>query len=239
MTLLRESFEAGASDYISKPIHPVELVARIKSAQMLKAAMEIRMARERQLLTMKERLEQANRELEQLALKDGLTGVPNRRYFEQALQHEWNRARRDRIPISVVMTDIDYFKDYNDTYGHVLGDACLIAVATALKTTARRSTDLVARYGGEEFAIILPNCDYHQALAIGRRVVDAVLALEIRHSASKCSPWVTLSAGIAVTHPAPGQSPHELVEQADRALYRSKAGGRNRVTQAGSTEAKA
>lgn len=227
MTLLQESFEAGASDYITKPIHPVELVSRLRSIGMLKAETERRIAKERQLLAVKQELEKANSELKRLSLLDGLTGIYNRRYFDQVLQREWDRAKRDRIPLSVALADIDYFKKYNDTYGHQLGDACLIAVAGALQDAAKRSTDLVARYGGEEFSAILPDLDYEQALAMGQRLNRAVAELNVKHSASKASPFVTVSVGIATIVPSADQELPQLVGQADKALYKAKAAGRN------------
>lgn len=232
MGLLHQSFEAGACDFITKPLHPVELLARLRSVGRLKAEMERRVERERELLAVKKALEEANSELKRLSLADGLTGIFNRRYFDRVLRWEWNRAQRGNRPLSLVLLDIDYFKKFNDTYGHQLGDECLIAVARALQASAKRSTDLVARFGGEEFAAILPDFDYERALVMGQRLNQAAAELSMKHSTSNVSPFVTVSVGIGTIVPFPDQEPSLLIGQADKALYESKATGRNRVTHA-------
>lgn len=223
MALLQQSFEAGASDYITKPVHPVELLARIGAIKRLQAEMQKRRAREEELLRVKG-------ELEQLSSLDSLTGIFNRRRFDEVLQREWHRARRKHQALSVTLVDIDYFKTYNDTYGHQLGDACLTAVARKLQDAAKRSSDFVARYGGDEFAAISVDREYNRAIDLGRLLAEAVATLQLEHKASNISPFVTVSVGIATTTPAPDKEPKQLFEQADRALYESKAAGRNRVT---------
>lgn len=228
--LLRQSFEAGASDYITKPCHPVELIARIRSVKRLKAEMARSREREEELLQVKRELEKANRELECLSCLDGLTGIFNRRRFDEDLQREWDRAQRNGQALSIVLVDIDCFKSYNDTYGHQLGDTCLTKVARELQATAKRSSDLVARYGGEEFAIILPNLDYDGAVRMGGLLKEAVVELHLDHRASHVMPFVTVSVGIATALPSADQKAKQLVGQADMALYQSKATGRNRVT---------
>jgi two-component system, chemotaxis family, response regulator WspR len=227
---LQQSFEAGAIDYITKPIKRIELLARLHSISALKAEMDRRKKRELELLRVKEELEQANRELEKLSSLDGLTGVANRRSFDRALAREWDRARRGGQPISVVLLDIDYFKKYNDTYGHQRGDACLIAVARAVSQVTQRSTDLVTRYGGEEFAAILPDLGHEGALHIAHRFNRAVAALRLPHMASQVSQWISVSVGVATIIPGHGESAQVLVGRADQALYHSKACGRDRVT---------
>lgn len=227
---LQQSFEAGAIDYITKPIKRIELLARLHSIRTLKAEMDRRKKRELELLRLKEELEQANRELEKLSALDGLTGVANRRAFDRCLGREWDRARRSGQPLSVVLLDIDYFKKYNDTYGHQRGDGCLISVAKAVSQVTQRSTDLVARYGGEEFAAILPDLGYEGSLHMARRFNRAVAGLRMPHMASQVSQWVSVSVGVATMIPSHGESPQHLVGRADQALYHSKAGGRDRIT---------
>lgn len=185
-------------------------------------------------------LQKANEELQRLAALDDLTQIANRRRFDERLADEWRRARRDNAILSAIICDIDFFKRYNDTYGHVKGDETLHAVAQAIGATLKRPMDLVARYGGEEFAIVLPNTDLQGATRVAREVKAAVEALQIPHKASSISPFVTLSFGVTA-HIPEGKAPARfLVEQADRALYKAKDKGRNRIVQAdpdGFTEA--
>jgi diguanylate cyclase (GGDEF)-like protein len=176
-----------------------------------------------------EELRQANGELLQLAHSDGLTGVANRRRFEEFLADEWRRAIRSREPVSLLILDLDDFKLFNDTYGHHAGDECLKSVATALKATMRRPTDLVARFGGEEFAIVLGGTDLDGALIVARQAMNLVLDLKIPHRASPTSGHVTVSVGVAATAVTTGMSESELIKAADAALYRAKADGRNRI----------
>jgi diguanylate cyclase (GGDEF)-like protein len=233
MELLRDSFEAGACDYLNKPILRTELLVRVKAAARLKQAMEARKAREREILEQKKSLERANRKLEHLAGVDALTGIANRRRFEEVYTQEWLRAQRTNSALSLVLIDIDDFKGYNDTYGHQQGDDCLQAVAQALASTARRSADLVARYGGEEFAVILPGLDQEEALDVAQRLRQAVAKLHIAHEASPVADCLTVSVGVATAIPAPERPQKELVARADEALYRSKTAGRDRVTAEG------
>ncbi len=232
MALLQQSFEAGASDYITKPIRRGELLARLKSAGRVKLELERRKAREREILGEKLLLERANRQLERLASADALTGVANRLRFEEVYKREWARAQRTCSALSLAMVDIDELKSYNDTYGHIRGDACLTAVARVLESTARRGSDLVARYGGDEFAVILPGFDEDRAMDMARRLHRSVAQLQIEHEALAAADCVTVSIGISTTTPSPNQTPTSLIAQADKALYRSKMTGRNRVTHA-------
>ncbi|HEY9889291.1 MAG TPA: diguanylate cyclase [Candidatus Obscuribacterales bacterium] len=170
----------------------------------------------------------ANYKLQELALIDGLTGIPNRRYFDDYLQQEWHRTLRETGCISLILCDVDFFKPYNDTYGHQAGDDALRAIAHALKTTIQRSGDVVARYGGEEFGIILPGTTSVGAARIAEGIQQTLRRLAIPHRASTVDPHITLSLGIASLHPAPHLTAHQLLKLADQALYRAKRNGRNR-----------
>jgi diguanylate cyclase (GGDEF)-like protein len=173
-------------------------------------------------------LQLANAKLTLLASRDGLTGIANRRAFDERCADEWNRAIRSHQPLGLVMIDIDHFKQFNDLYGHLAGDDCLRSVATSLARVLQRPEDLVARFGGEEFALLLPHTSHNGTRAIAEVLRNAVLDLEITH---RGSPWnrVTVSIGFATVTPAPGELPAGLVHRADAALYRAKHLGRNRA----------
>lgn len=182
------------------------------------------------LLALKQgELELANQRLQELADQDGLTGVANRRHFDQHLATEWSRARRSGQPLSLMLIDLDFFKRYNDTYGHQAGDDCLIVVGAVLRSHAQRPGDLAARYGGEEFALILPATEIVDAEDIASRVIHDLAGYRIPHRASEVSGVVTASAGVAGCVPSPLLSPRDLLAAADAALYRAKRDGRNRV----------
>jgi diguanylate cyclase (GGDEF)-like protein len=191
-------------------------------------------ARERLLARLvKERtreLEQANQMLARFSYLDAVTGIANRRNFDDGLELEWRRLHREGGPLSLVMVDIDHFKAYNDTYGHHNGDECLQAVAQALRRALHRPGDLCARYGGEEFGVILPGTDEEGALAVADVLRRSVEALGVPHAASSVGPLVTISVGVATVQPQDGGSMEGLLEAADKALYQSKHDGRNRVT---------
>ncbi len=174
-------------------------------------------------------LARANGELQRLSHEDMLTRLANRRKFEECLSQEWQRMFRERRPLSLILCDLDFFKLYNDTYGHQEGDRCLRLVAVALRENSRRSTDLVARFGGEEFAIILADTEMEGALAVAEAVRGAVRLLKIPHQSSTIDPCVTLSAGVATLVPEADLAPEVLVSLADQALYHAKQQGRNRV----------
>ncbi|MDP3816133.1 diguanylate cyclase domain-containing protein [Pseudomonas sp.] len=180
-------------------------------------------------------LRTVNETLLQLTNRDPLTQIANRRCFEDSLALEWKRAQRLGSSIGLIMVDIDHFKAYNDHYGHQAGDRCLQRVAALLQSMAQRSTDLVARYGGEEFVIVLPNTPVEAALALAEAMRKGVEALQLEHAASPTSAWVTLSLGAASLIPGADSTPEQLLQIADRALYRAKAGGRNRC-EAGAAE---
>lgn len=172
-------------------------------------------------------LREANRELERLAFMDGLTQIANRRHFDDRLNQEWWRLKRIQAPLSIVFCDIDYFKQYNDTYGHQAGDECLRRVANVLSAAAKRPADVVARYGGEEFALILPDTPAEGAVQVAREIQATIEQLRIPHQGSVISPYLTLSIGIASAVPQSGMSSNQLIQSADRALYRAKSKGRN------------
>jgi diguanylate cyclase (GGDEF)-like protein/PAS domain S-box-containing protein len=169
----------------------------------------------------------ANQELEKLVNIDGLTQIANRRCFDNRLKQEWQRLYREQEFLSLLLFDVDYFKLYNDTYGHQMGDECLIKIAHAVEQVICRPTDLVARYGGEEFVVILPNTNINGAIAVAERIHTAIKDLAIPHQASEVSNIVTISLGITSLIPTSELSPADLIEQADQALYRAKQQGRN------------
>ncbi|MEB3881914.1 diguanylate cyclase [Lyngbya sp. CCY1209] len=175
------------------------------------------------------RLQVANRELEHLATLDGLTGLANRRQFDTYLHREWQRMLRDEAPLSAIMGDVDFFKAYNDTYGHQMGDECLKAIAKVLDRCAKRPADLACRYGGEEFAIVLPDTPPEGALQVAEEIRTEIQKLHVKHETSAISNCVTLSLGIACRVPTPDLAPEHLIELADAALYEAKRLGRNRI----------
>ncbi len=172
-------------------------------------------------------LRTANERLAKLSFTDSLTTLANRRRLDEHLEREWQRSQRQQEPLSLILFDLDYFKRFNDTYGHQMGDQCLYEVAQAALTVVQRSSDLVARYGGEEFAVVLSNTPLKGAFAIARRICEAIRALQISHRASEVEQVVTASLGVSAIIPAAGQKPNVLIRQADQALYAAKQAGRN------------
>lgn len=166
-------------------------------------------------------------ELERLVMCDGLTGLANRRHFDQQLQAEWSRMRRAQAPLSVLMVDVDHFKKFNDRYGHLAGDACLKQVGQVLREALWRPSDLVARYGGEEFVVLLPDTDGRGAHEVADRIQSHVMALNMPHADGEGA-RVTVSMGLASHTPTGQDSPQDLLHRADAALYRAKTSGRNR-----------
>ena len=174
-------------------------------------------------------LKEANDRLKRLSAIDGLTGVANRRCFDQTIQREWTRLQRTKDYLSLIMCDVDFFKLFNDTYGHQDGDDCLKSVARVLQGTAKRSSDCVARYGGEEFAVILPVTGGKSAAHVAEIIRQTVEKMAIAHSQSSVAPCVTLSLGVATVVPNNQETPESLIKCADMALYLAKSSGRNRV----------
>jgi diguanylate cyclase (GGDEF)-like protein len=210
------AFEVGATDYVTKPIHWAVLRQRVKRL--------IYQAR------LQKQLEAANRLLEEIAWMDGLTQISNRRYFDDCLEKEWQRGLREQQPLSLILCDVDYFKLYNDYYGHQAGDRCLQQIAKTLKSQGQRPTDLAARYGGEEFVILLPHTDSYGGQKVAAWIQKAIAALQIPHAQSQVSEQVTLSLGLATLIPKNYLSTNVLIERADSALYAAKRGGRDRLS---------
>lgn len=173
-------------------------------------------------------IEAANRKLQRLANLDGLTQLANRRYLDSYLAQQWKAARQEQQPLSLILFDVDFFKRFNDHYGHLAGDRCLSMIGKTTQMTIKRATDLVARYGGEEFAIILPGTPLVGAIAIAEQIQGAIQTLKIDHVASEISDLVTISLGIACLIPQPNTGFESLINAADTALYDAKRQGRNR-----------
>ena len=218
----RRAFEAGAIDYITKPLKWVVLRQRVH--WLLKTSWALS-----QLERVNRELEQANQELQQISSIDALTELANRRAFDECLAYEWRHLSRLEAPLGLILCDVDYFKNYNDTLGHPAGDRCLKQVANQLKTAAKRPSDLVARYGGEEFALILPYADLHGVAHVAEQARLAVEAAAMPHPNSPTSAVVTVSVGIAATLPHLNLPAQTLIDTADTALYQAKQTGRNRV----------
>lgn len=170
------------------------------------------------------------RHVSRLSIVDEVTGTYNRRYFEMVLSEEWKRSMREYTPLSLIMLDIDFFKAYNDKFGHQMGDDCLFSMGKILSGQLQRTTDFTARYGGEEFVIVLPNTSLEHARMLGERLRRAVEEARIRAGDDSVSPWVTVSVGVATATVEFDQQSSALVQAADKCLYRSKHDGRNRVT---------
>lgn len=229
---LDAAFSAGASDYIEKPCSRSVLLARVAHALRLKHEIACRKARERELLEIARQLEVANAALRRLAHLDGLTEIPNRRSFDETLAWEWRRVERTGGELSLLLVDIDHFKQYNDRFGHAAGDECLRQVARVLSENYARPGDFAARYGGEEFAVILPETSLSGAAHVAERLRCAVAALDLTDPGTPSGRRVTVSVGVASIRPGCGAAPPALIEAADRALYSAKAQGRNRVVAA-------
>jgi len=230
---VQEAFSSGARDYIPKPVREVELLARVGAALALKREMDARRERENELLVLKRQLEEANAGLQRLSTEDALTGLANRRAFDQRLQLEWERACADEAEVSVLLLDVDHFKIYNDRFGHPQGDALLRLVASALGGCVHRPADLIARYGGEEFVALLPATPSTGALALGEKMRLAVERLGVpRGSDQPTGPVVTISVGAATVRASGETNPAEVIASADQALYVAKASGRNQVQRA-------
>lgn len=231
---LDAAFAAGATDYLTKPFRPIEIRARVTSALAMSKEIREREGREKQLHEITLKLEEANRTLQLQSTLDGLTGIANRRHFNETLEREMRRARRTTMEsgepsqVAVIMVDIDYFKQFNDTYGHVAGDDTLRAVSASLKRCMRRPGDMVARFGGEEFACILPDTDIDGARKVAEQMRRRIEWLDIPHERSQVGKNLTASIGVSA---GVGLDEKQIVRLADDALYDAKHEGRNRVCQ--------
>lgn len=197
----------GAIDYIKKPFHSGIIKIRIKNHLTLKLK---------------------SKKLEELSMCDSLTGISNRRFFDEMLEKKYAEVKREAKNIAIIMIDIDHFKLYNDNYGHWMGDECLSKVARTLQRTLKRPTDLIARYGGEEFVVLLKDIDKSGAIKVAQSLIDAISNLNITHDFSPVSKHVTNSAGVAIKEVGEEISKEELIKKADTELYRAKNSGRNR-----------
>ncbi|WP_317204144.1 diguanylate cyclase [Janthinobacterium sp.] len=205
------ALEAGAVDFITKPLNAPVVRARVRTHL---------------------KLQRATAALVQLANKDGLTGLFNRRYFDEQLGREFQRHKRQGLPLSLAFIDIDCFKSYNDHYGHQRGDACLTRVAELIEAATQRPSEVVARYGGEEFVVLLPYTDAADAAKYGAWLCERVAGEVIEHGRSSVAGHVSVSVGLASLVPDEHNSALALVAEADRALYQAKAAGRNRAVSA-------
>ena len=216
------AFEVGGVDYVAKPFSAVEVVARVEN--------QLKISRLQRSLEQKNaELERANQALQSLSYVDALTGISNRRHFDELLDQEWRRALRDDSSVCVILIDVDLFKSFNDTYGHQTGDECLKQVAVEVTGALRRGGDEAARYGGEEFGAVLSRTETAGGMVVAEDMRQRVEALQIAH---KGSPFrvVTISLGVMTTRPGPNkETPASMLAAADRALYRAKGAGRNRV----------
>ena len=229
-----KAIEIGGVDYITKPFYLEEAVARIERQLELQRLQQLLQQQNILLQNEIERrikvenaLRQANQELHCLATIDDLTGVANRRQFDKYLEREWRRLTREKAPLSLILLDIDYFKQYNDSKGHPAGDHCLEQIAQVIAKAVQRPADLVARYGGEEFAVILPNTNLEGAIYIANKIKLAIRHLELHHPSSDVSDFVTISQGVSSTIPLTATSPESLICNADLALYSAKSQGRD------------
>lgn len=229
--LKAHGFAVGANDYLVKLPDRLELLARVRYHS---GAHISRLQRDEAFHFLREsqkNLADANIELQKLAALDSLTGIANRRRFDEAMHVEWQRGQRQRRPLSLLMCDVDCFKMYNDSFGHMAGDLCLKKAAAVLTSCLKRTTDLAARYGGEEFAIVLPDTDAAGARKVAEDCLRQLEELAIDHPQSPHS-VVTMSIGIATLVPSAEQDAGDMVESADRALYAAKSAGRNRAVSA-------
>lgn len=218
---LAHGIAAGGDDYLVKPVSEVVFHAKVQAMQRL-------IEMQRKLVDVTQQLDGANAELQRLSTTDALTGIANRRSLDHFLEREWRRCLRMKKPLALVMMDIDYFKLFNDKYGHQAGDECLKKVADQIARAAPRGTDLAARYGGEEFTLVLGETDHDGAMWIAERVRQMVADLKVPHYATG-SKFISISCGVVSVMPDDKMSLETLIHTADAALYQAKRAGRDRV----------
>jgi len=228
-TIKSEAFKLGANDYLVKLPDKIEMIARIRYHSQAYINQLERDEAFRALEESRAKLAEANLTLKKLSSLDGLTGIANRRSFDETLIREWNRAIRSGKAIGLIMLDIDFFKLYNDHYGHQGGDDCLKKVASGLVSAIHRDADFLARYGGEEFSAILPDTDINGAVRVAEEMRQAIKSLKIAHAKSKICDTVSISIGVSSVVPHRGTDPEILITAADQALYKAKEEGRDRV----------
>jgi len=224
-----EAFTLGANDYMVKLPAKIEMIARIRYHSKAYITQLERDEAFRALEESREKLAEANLALQKLSSLDGLTGIANRRSFDETLQKEWNRSIRGEKSIGLIMLDIDFFKLYNDHYGHQGGDDCLKRVAKGLESAIHRETDLLARYGGEEFSTVLPDTDLNGAIKVAEEMRLTIKDLRIEHAKSKVTDIVSISIGVSAVIPLQGMNQEVLIAAADQALYKAKEEGRDMV----------
>ncbi len=221
------AFERGASDYLVKLPDKIELVARIRAHSKSYLAQLQRDEAFQALRELQIELEKSNEELQKLSSLDGLTGIANRRRFDEFINKECLRSARENTHLSLILIDIDFFKPYNDNYGHLEGDSCLRQVASGLDKVVNRPADLLARYGGEEFVVVLPNTSLSGGIKLADILCKKIQTLDIPHAHSSAADHVTISIGVASLIACEGSSPTDLIQLADEALYQAKESGRD------------
>ncbi len=210
----KKAVDAGGDDYLVKPIRPIVIQTKLKMME--------------RIASMRTQVDTANAKLKKLNSLDSLTKTYNRRYLQQALVKEWRHTIRTGTPLSVIMLDVDFFKKYNDFYGHLKGDLCLQKVAKVLQSQANRPRDVVARYGGEEFIVVLPETDLGGAMSVAQKIAATVAKKKLEHPSSEVSGQVTVSMGVCCNNQNI-ETYSQLCENADKALYEAKFSGRNRI----------
>jgi len=223
------AFAAGANDYLVKLPDTIELVARIRYHSRSYLTLLQRDEAYRALRVSQQQLLDTNLMLQRLMNSDGLTGLSNRRHFDEYLELEWRRAIREQAQLSLLMIDVDYFKAFNDTFGHLAGDEALRKVAESIRGSCARPSDLPARYGGEEFALVLPNTSPGGARLVAEKLRQSVVAMNIAHDLPVANSWLTVSIGLATLTPGIGSHCRQLISAADKGLYLAKNSGRNQV----------
>jgi len=224
------AFSAGANDYLVKLPDTIELVARIRYHSRSYMTLLQRDEAYRALRVSQQQLLDTNLVLQRLMNSDGLTGLSNRRHFDEYLELEWRRATRDQTQMSLMMIDVDYFKAYNDNFGHLEGDEALRQVAKAIRASCARPSDLPARYGGEEFALVLPNTSPGGARLLAEKLRMSIAGMNIPHMAPTPGSHLTVSIGISTLTPEIGSNSRQLIQEADKGLYAAKHNGRNQVS---------